>query len=252
MRTTSSNWTFPTMALAVILAIFTVSCKDDDSTDAAISQDEAADEMAATISTDLVSMSENVGVMADNAEGSSSNARVESCGVSYSMSFDSSYTGVYLSFDNTTSYSYSLACSNGTPSSLDFSFDTEGSRSSVRLSSEGETTASMSATGLDANSTYFTVSGDLERDATLTEKTGAKKTFTTVNSLSLSDFLVNKDTYEIEGGTASYLLSGESSTGGSFEYTASVTFNGDGTATINLDNSAVYEVNLETGQVTEQ
>lgn len=252
------NLPLKTLVVAFSITFLFTSCRDNDDTtsDEVMTSDEASDEIAASLTTDVTVMADDLGAIAAAIDESSrmSTARVEGsvCGISYDTTFSASYTGTYMSFENETSYAYKLICSNSIPSSLSYTFTTDGTRSTSRLSSDGTSTGAMVASGLNLNSDVYTVSGSFEREATLVQNTGSKKTFTNVSAVTLDDFEVNKSTFQIEGGTATYLLEAESSAGGSVSYSATVVFNGDNTATITLGNSDTYLVNLKTGQVTQQ
>lgn len=248
--------TAKTLTLAVTLALLNTACQENDDTTAdeeVMTTAEASDEMGATLSADVTVIAQDLVVIASDAENGrvGETGRVQACGISYDTTFGTSYSGTYLTFENTAGYSYQLTCSNGFPSSLTFSFNASGTRSTARLTSDGASTGSFLASGFNVGSTAYTVNGSFEREAALTQKTGAKRTFNHTSYVTLADFQVSKSTSRIEGGTATYLLTGESSEGGSFQYTASIVFNGDQTATISLNSGADYEVNLQTGQVTE-
>jgi hypothetical protein len=177
---------------------------------------------------------------------------VKTCGVSYDTAFARSYNGPFISYNYDVSYGYTLSCTgSGMPSSLAYTFSSDGQRSTARLSSTGKSTGSLTASGFEVTAKSYALNGSFSRTHTLTQKTGAQKVFNSESEVSLTGLSVNKSTQKIESGSALFTVTGQSSAGSSYEFTASVVFNGNGTATATIK-SGVYLINLATGEVTKQ
>jgi hypothetical protein len=244
-----------TFSLSLILCFAAMACSknNEPATTQGISSDEAADEVGATLSTDVSNSATDLVPLAKRAGGRvSTNGRIDGCGVSYDTTINRSYTGAYLSYSYTMGYSYSLSCTTGgIPSALNYTLTNSGTRSGIRLESQGSSTGSLSAAGFEISKSVYTVNGSITRSHTSTQKSGAQKTFTSQSQSDLTNLVVDKSTKKILSGTATVTASGTSSGGGNYNYSATVTFNGDGTANYTI-NSSAYVVNLTTGQVTKK
>lgn len=239
-----------TLSLGLVVA----ACSDEKvSPSQAISNDEAADDVALTLTTDVADLASDLFIIADDAENGrvSSSGTIAACGVTKDTTFIKFYDGSFVSFNYTTSYEYELDCNSiGVPTTLAYTFISDGERSSRRLTSEGVSSGSLSATGLELSASSYTLNGSFSRDHSFAFTSNPQRFLTSISNVDLSNLLVSKSTGKIEGGFASFLIVGESGVD-TYEYTAEVTFNGDVTATVSIDNG-VYTVNLATGEVTKQ
>jgi hypothetical protein len=245
-----------TNGLTLILAFALFSCDQENnpSPNQAITNDEAAEEVAGFLSTDVSGSSADLPDLAKDAQNGrlAANGRTAACGIAYDTMINRSFSGTYLSFNYSLEYIYNLSCTNaGVPSTLSYSITTNGVRSGNRLESQGTSNGTLSAAGFEISQSSYTVNGSFNRTHTVTQKSASNKTFNSQLETTLSDLSVNKSTKIIEGGTASISASGTSSSGGSYTYTASVVFNGDGTANVAV-NSDAYLVNTKTGQVSKE
>lgn len=240
--------------LPILLLLFSIvltSCQDDDKSPAmSVSTGEAADEVATTLTTDVVGITEDILVMIEVSTEENEGGRIMACGFAYDTTITKSYEGIYSSFNHSISYGYELVCDGPQPQSLGFTFESNGSIESTRISTSGNSEGTFNATGIEFSSASYIANGLIERSGTLVQKTGLQRSFSSAAVFELTDLTVNKSTLLIESGIATVNLSGLSGNGETFQYTATVTFNGDKTATITFNNSESYRVDLETGQVT--
>jgi hypothetical protein len=236
--------------LSLIVLAFSCSSKEE-APDVEISSSEIAEEIGATLSSDVVGLALDIETLSADAENGRAEpaGRVADCGVSYDTTFTKIYEGLYVNGEQTVSYAYELTCNNKVPNSLVATFSSMGLRSSARLTSSSSSSGSMTATGIQPTSATYELNGTIARNA---EIESATKSYTSTSNISLSALTISKSTMLIASGTATYTYQGTTSGGRSFSYTASVIFNGDGTATIDLNDDRTFLVNLETGEVTEQ
>ena len=244
--------TIKAFAMVLTLSLFLQACNDDNGSETVISTDEAADEISMSLTTDVTDLASDLVVISDDAKnGRNSSGKVAACGVPYDTTFTKSFTGQFISYNYAVSYGYTLSCSNGAPGSLTYIFSSDGERSTARLSSMGESEGTFTAGGFEVSKANYTLNGSFYRIHSLSQKSGAQRIFNSESEGSLTNLLVNKSTKKIEGGSATFSVTGQSSGGSTYEFTASVTFNGDGTATATI-NGVVYLINLTTGEVTKQ
>ena len=78
-----------------------------------------------------------------------------------------------------------------------------------------------------------------------------QNSFTSTINYALSNLIVDKRSHVIQSGTATLTVSGAGSAGRSFAFTATVAFNGNGSATLTI-NGKRFSVNLTLGEATAQ
>ena len=167
--------------------------------------------------------------------------------------FNCSYTGdtTYSTVLSTGIRTYSMSstltwnvnCSGGTVNAITFDLTNTGTYTGPRLSREGTTTASLTLTNLSSTSSTLTGNGNINYTGSADyEGKKTSKTVETTLAMTLSDLVINKTTYEIEGGTASITITA-SSGGNSITKTASITFAGGGSATITINGNS-YTISI--------
>lgn len=249
MKTTTKTW-----VLALCLTMLTFACSDDETSEPVITDDEAAEEIAASLSTEVTVFASDVVVAADDAENGRalSSGKTAACNVPYSATFTDAFAGTNVSYTYTIEYDYTLSCTNaGIPTTLSYGFSSNTTYSGPRLSSEGDSEGSLIVTGFELSATQYSMNGSFERAGSITQKARQLKTFVSTSDFTLTNLTVDKTTTMIKGGTGTVALNGTSSTGETYAVDASIVFNGDGTATVTIQGS-VYEVSLPTGEVVLQ
>lgn len=242
------------LALVFVFSLFSCNNEDNVSPDQAISNDEAAEEVASFLASDVSAASADLDFLIEDAQNGkiAVNSKIEACGITYDTAINRSFSGAYLTFNYTLQYGYGLSCTNaGIPSTLTYSIYATGNRSGNRLSSQGESEGTLSASGFEVSKSSYLLNGTFSRTHTVSQKAGAQKTFNSALESTLSDISIDKLTKVIQSGFAIVEASGTSSSGGSYTYSASVVFNGNETADVVI-NSNVYLVNTETGQVSKK
>ena len=137
--------------------------------------------------------------------------------------------------------SYTVACTAGIPSSFACVGDFSGSFDASRMSSSNSGTNNWTLTGVTGSSNWI-FNGSVSHNGTHTSKVRNKYTFTTTLNISLSNVQVSKTTYEIVSGSGSVSVSCTVD-GNTYDFTGSVTYNGDGTATLVIDGNT-YSITL--------
>jgi hypothetical protein len=87
------------------------------------------------------------------------------------------------------------------------------------------------------------LNGTYNRSGSQTSKVRDRNSFTSELDMTLASLSVNKNTLQIDGGTGTFTLTGSVAGGGSFSYEGSITFLGNGMATITI-NGETYEIDL--------
>lgn len=104
-------------------------------------------------------------------------------------------------------------------------------------------TRAWTATNVGADHELVTLNGTAQRSGSHELKTGRNRVYNTAVSTTYTNLIVDKATRRIIAGTAVSQINISGSNGGSYDFTANITFNNDGTATFEINGQA-YEVEL--------
>ena len=240
-----------TMALAVlVLAMCAVGCKNSntvvDSSSITVSEDDAADVIAASLggetSTQGFSAQVAQAARAATADSVGSDASFrKTTATEDTATVVRQKTGLY-SYDYVFRYSWTLV--SGV--SLSFQYSMRGKYETPRLASDDSAHAVWMVTGLGASSEYI-LNGTYLRLGSEGLKVRAKPSLTTTLSLHAVAVSVNKATGAITAGTGTFTFSGKTSGGRSFAYTGTISFLGNQLALLML-NGRQYDVNLTLGE----
>lgn len=237
--THKKTWIIAIYLLAGIL-LFT-NCKKDEETAAEVSQDDAAEMMEATLM-------ESTGGVTETVEKSSEEivtdyALFPDCSQSFDTTYNFTHTGVRATANYSISWGYLITCNLGVPSSMALQATSAGTYSTNRISSNDNTTGNLNITGLQPSATNLTFSGNLARNGTQSLTINSKThSITSTITLTLTNIVVNKTTYQIQSGTGSALLTADNGTN-TYTFSGSIVFNGGGSATLNI-NGTEYQFDL--------
>ncbi len=252
--------------LPLVVMITFMSCeKEKDSDVNAISEDEAADIVAMALAENssgavlVVETTTETTDKAINEESLSSesgltlkSASTSACGFSHDTTFSiQNMNGTVITFDYSFSYSYSLTCNQySIPESMGISYSYNGNFDAPRLGSNSSGNGSLTISGLELSAANYTFEGSYRQEGSSESK--VRNQYTTSNSLEINfmAMVINKNTYKIEGGTASASLEGTVPQKGSFSFSCAITFNGDDTATVIINGNS-YLIDLEDGEIIE-
>lgn len=175
------------------------------------------------------------------------NAHVK-CGTTRSdtISRQSSAGSAYTYSFNLT-YNFMVDCnSNSQPDSLSSNLTWSGSFSGPNWSQSGSGSSIFGVGGLLQADTAFMVNGEFKRSGSFASKQDTSKHGNSSIDIVVNNLLLGKHFRKIDGGSATFSLTGSTPKRGSFSFTGTIVFNGDGTATVTV-NATVYTVNLSTG-----
>ena len=234
------------------ITVALVACDNDDemSVSGDITNEEAAEQVASSVASEVVTTAADAGVLFSDADNGriSSNGRIQECGVEFDSTISKSYNGQFLTYTLDIDYDYQLVCTNNFPSDLDYSFNLQGTLDGRRLESEGVTAGDLMATGFNLSSSDYIVNGEMNRTYSLLQKEGQQNSFNSQSEIIITDLSIDKNTRVITGGEVSFSVSGTRIGGDEFSFTATAIFNGDGTATVLVDGEE-YIVDLNTGSI---
>ncbi len=238
-----------TLAICLVTSLF-FSCKNDDGdVDTGLSNEEAAEQSASIISSDIDGITRDVDILYQDLDSrSAEDGRIAVCDTGYDTTIVYNYEGANVTFDFSGTYGYSFICSNNIPSELSLDFTSqveyEGPRVMTSSASEGNLTAGNLILG-----TAYDVDGTFVTTGSLIQKQRNQNTFEGSTNVTMTDVMVNKATRQIESGSATLNSTGTSSNGGSYQFTASVEFMGGGVAIVTV-NDTQFSIDITTGEVT--
>lgn len=225
------------LAIGATLLFFT-SCKKNNDSDNEITQDDAADVMVQAVAGDS-------GGFALQTETS---ARVAgrtplTCGQTRDTTFSGqSLPGALITWSYDIQMSRSLTCDNGVPQQFTFNYTGHNTYDAPRMSSSDNNTVNLIITGLQPAATGWVINQQYVRNGTQQSRIRQRRSFSSTLTITGSNIVVNKTTEKIVSGTATLQFVGQSSTGRSVQYGATLTFHGNNTGTLVFNNGHTVQL----------
>jgi hypothetical protein len=241
------GWGFFFMGLTVLWA-----CKKDNDSNS-ISSDEAAEQIALAFGGNsaglVLSIEKNTNYTADLVDTTSKKSGI--CGFSASVSKAFSNTiGASISYSFTYNYNYLVACLlTGIADTMKVDFDYTGNFSSKRFQTQANGTGSWIISDIGPDDGFYNFNGSFVRNGNAKSLVANQNSIESITTIKIIDVLVRKTDGKIWNGTASITISGSVPDKGAFSYSASLTFNGDNTATMAIG-TAFYSIDIVTGVST--
>jgi hypothetical protein len=248
------------LSFFLLLLVVAVSCKktDNSSVDAAVTADDAVDMAASSLAENsygLATVTDNVSANAlavsSLATGSQSVNDINPhkvCGSTWVDSLSNSGSSGSVSFSYFFKFSHTLNCNaNSQPDNISNTLTFHGNFDGPRLTSSNTGGATFTIAGLTQNATSYVINGQYNRKGSFQSKVGNKKSGQDSVSLSVTNLTLTKPGRKISGGTGTISIAGTTSAHGSFSFTGTLVFNGDGTANLTVEGT-VYVIDLITGE----
>jgi len=239
------------------------SCKKDNnsSTSSSVTTDQAADIAAGSLaenSNGFATVTDDVAVNAQGISSVNTGLTVNStqatasvhqeCGTTVTDSVTRNITADSVTINYFFKYAHTLNCNvNNQPDNVIDTVTYSGSFDGPRLSSTNTGSAKVKIAGLTPTATNFVVNGEYKRDGSFQSKVGNKASGNSHIDIIGTNILLSKPGRKILGGTATITITGTGPKGNSFNFSGTIKFNGDGTATLTLSGGASYTINLATG-----
>ncbi|MGF1636836.1 MAG: hypothetical protein ACFCUU_07160 [Cyclobacteriaceae bacterium] len=226
-----SNLSLIISGLAILLsASILQSCEKEEAL--VVTEEDAADIIAASFGSQTGGIAHEVAI---NTEYISEETNELECGSSRTIikSFVKS-EGV-----NTGNITYNWDLSRNCSSEvtyLNWVGNFNGSFETPRLSGSTSGTRNWLITGFESENNFLTFNGSINRNGSHNSKVRQRRSFSTEISYEFSEVVVSKGTHEIQSGTGTVQISIEGSNGGSKSFSGNITFNGNGSVTVVLNN----------------
>ncbi len=239
------NSTFGLMILLVAITVTATSCDEEDETTILISVDDAAELVAFSLANRTYGGIYNLNYVADevlelvDCNESQTNDRTVS---------DTSRDGeISVMYDITEEYSKTCEVTE----TVLYSFAQNQLLNSVRYDLDQAINGSWSIDGVQEGSAEITYNGPYNRSGSWTYNQEDNHTDDITYSSTFIDITYDPNSERITGGTSTFTLDGTSTVYESFSYAGDVVFLGSDISVITFQSGEQYELNLETGEVTE-
>ena len=232
------------------LALSVTSCsKEDDSTDgteSSITEEEAAEAIAMSVSPESGGMIEQTNQAIytfEDDNSASSKAEDYECGVEYGSSYNISGQSANVTYSASLAWNWIVDCGTGIiPSAADFDLTGTSSYDGPRISSDASTTATINIQNLEDEQSSYIVNETFSIAGSQESYIRNENAFTSTIDLSTTDLTVLKSNYNIASGTISVSFHGVASNGNSYDYSGTLVFTGNQTATLTMGSGNTYEL----------
>jgi len=215
------------------------SCKEDQPEVQALSEEEVAEVLEASMAEQSGGMSLEVAFAAETAT-----AHASACDYNASESINRSNSLPPYSYSYNLNYNASVSCNQfNIPEKLDFSFSSNGSLTTARLNFQFTAASGWVIEGINPAIDELTLNGSYERSGSYETDFRNARTFSSELTLDIQQLTISKETHQITGGLATFDISGTTTDGGTFSYTGQITFLGNGQAQVEL-NGATFDISL--------
>jgi len=227
------------LSILLLAIIMVAGCKKKDETPIV---DATTEEAASIMATSLCTG--NAGTMTQVEDAVELSQRASLKSTLYDSSFTiSSASGATITYQYQVNYSYGFL----NPTNYQLAYDANGTYNSPNVNASVTADGQLNVTGFLGGDYYF-VNGQSGRAGTFNMKIGNQTSMTGTVTSTLVNFKLNKTTLLLESGTATIVVSGNTSTGRSFAFTGSLVYTGNYTGTLTISGKE-YFISLTTGTV---
>lgn len=232
--------------LLVLVLLALGACQKSSDTGTSVTSAEAVDMVATSLSANSNGLAVVSSDVAVNAQAVFDLKL--SCGAtkSYSATHQNP-AGSANTYSNAFSYKYTLNCNaNNMPDNITGSSSDNGAFDGPRLSSTNTGASTFRIAGLTSTAKAYVINGEYKRTGSFTSKVESKNTSNVAVDIVITNLMIDKAKKIITSGTAAVTITGSTVKKTSINFSGSLTFTGDGKATITL-NGIVYVIDLLTG-----
>jgi hypothetical protein len=222
-------------AITLSTGLLFTSCKKDKEDNEQISDEEVAEAITQSVS----GSSGGVVVQTESVATMSAYTHL-ACGQSKDTTVaGQSQPGATVTYHYSFNYARSLSCS---PAKWQFNYTGHVDYDAPRMSSDDNSTAQTTVTGLEPAATEWTINSSYVRNGTQQSKIRLKRSWTSVITITSTNIKVDKTTKKITSGTAAAEFVGTGSGGYTVTRSATITFLGNRKATVTLKNGATFNI----------
>ncbi|MEM1320098.1 MAG: hypothetical protein AAGG75_07550 [Bacteroidota bacterium] len=238
------NSLFSLLIIAFGVIVFSSCSKQEEATiqQATLTEEETIEVVQQALGSSSYGMlmqAEEAAVMADEELSAS----ILPCGVRYDTTIvRANDPQAVRNYNYVINRSFELICNFGVPQEIIVSKTSSGQYTAPRMSSDDSSTFNASISNLLFGQAYI-YNGSYTRQGTQTINIRAEKNFESDLTIQTTGLLINKATRKVVGGSSTFSLTGTNTEGQPFSYVGSITYNGNGSATLEI-NGNVYNLQL--------
>ncbi len=231
---------FLTITATSAMLLFS-SCKKDNNNDqaTAVTEDEAVEVMSQGVS----NQSGGMAAQTESAAKVTTTSRLNCGETSDTIIAAQSLSGAVIRYNYNVEITRALTCENNVPSTFAFTYAGTNSYDAPRMSSNDNTTAAFTISGLQPSFADLTFNQTYTRNGTQQSHIRQQRQITSQLVITSSAVIVNKATQKITSGTATLQFTGQVVGGASVSYGGTLTFLGNNTGTLVLNNGNTYNLN---------
>ncbi len=228
--------------IATVLIISFYSCNKKEEIIDTLSNNEAKELIASSLQKNTSGFDAEI---EEIAKESTENYAVNSdCNIQYQDNFERHYAETVVTANYTVNWTYQMNCNNlNIPQSINFLISSNGNYHTQNIVSQDSTESSMDVFGLQPSADSLTFSGYFKRVGTQELNAVNTRNVSSTVEIMFTDITVNKETYLIDSGNATIVLTGTTTDNQTFNFTANLVFNGQRTATLTINNET-YTIDL--------
>lgn len=249
------------LSMIALLLLGALSCKKD-SGNSTVTSDQAADMAASAMASNsggVASMADNISAnaLAQTTSGASTTGKTinsvgvssvkQTCGTTLSDSATYSGSTSSLTFNYFAKYTRTLNCNaQDAPDNLVNTLAYNGTFDGPRISTTANGTANATIAGLSTTATSFVINGEYKRAGTFQSKVGNKASGNSNLDVQITNLTLAKPARTIVSGSGTFTLTGVAGKT-NYSFTGTITFNGNGTATLSVTGGSSYVITLASG-----
>lgn len=236
IKTMKTSTLLPCLALGALMTFS--ACNRDSS-----KKDMSDDEIASTVENSLASGMGGATVSVDQSARTTTNYAVPSyCGATRDTTIN--VNGPQGRYILNTVWTATINCTGSIPSSISYTIGGSSLYNGTNIDLEAILGGAATMTGLSGSGNYV-LDGQFTRvgNGSLTTDRRTKE-FSSELYFDFDALNISKTSYTILSGSATVTINGAVVDGNSYARTGNLVFNGDGTATLTLDNGAVFTITL--------
>ncbi len=236
--------------IGIIILSVLFSCKKDEITNSNnLTNDEAAEITASSLSSGNAGSSEQFEDAAKFSEDIINDTISQKASAVYDTTFSVLKDTGRITFNYTFHYQYGMRYNESSHQFEYFmNYDTDGHFQSLRLTSDDSSDGTLVLTGTEQNSDYYYINGNVTRTGEQSTSVNEKKSVSATIIFNFNDIKIRKSDYKLVSGSGDITIKGKTSEGNEFSFAGTIVYKEDGTIILTI-NGEEYIVDLNSGEI---